>query len=483
MNGLLIYLLKASAVTALLYACYFLLMRKETCFGLNRAILLLIAVCAFVVPLLPSPVPVPTTAHSLVAVATSEVGREPDAERKPEVFVAGETNDSPHGISERPAPGLSWAGLLLLAYSVGVLFLLVKMFREAIVTIRLILGRKTLKHGKCRLIVVPDDTTACSLGRYVVISQRDFEYNSHEILTHEDAHRRFGHLFDSLFLNLCQVVLWFDPFIWLIRRDMREIHEFQADRYVLGQGIERRSYQMLVIRKCVGEKLFAQATGFHGDCSVKRRIRMMGRVRSRSGWKALAYVPLLFVTALAFGRPVGTDGLHSGTSPFVRGENRIPKDWFAAGTRVEAYRIGIDPDETKDGKPTVAIRRDTDVPGDGFGTLMQQCLPSEYAGKRVRMSGYMKSQDVAGWAGFWFRIDGQGARPLAFDNMHGRAVRGTTGWKKYEIVLDVPQQATNLAYGALLDGTGFRSLLRDGRSQRAGHRPMSGENGRSVGSS
>ena len=85
---------------------------------------------------------------------------------------------------------------------------------------------------------------------------------------------------------------------------------------------------------------------------------------------------------------------------------------------------------------------------------MQQCLPSEYAGKRVRMSGYMKSQDVAGWAGFWFRVDGQGARSLAFDNMHGRAVRGTTGWKKYEIVLDVPQQATNLAYGALLDGTG-----------------------------
>ena len=115
MNGLLIYLLKASAVTALLYACYFLLMRKETCFGLNRAILLLIAVCAFVVPLLPSPVPVPTTAHSPVAVATSEVGREPDAERKPEVFVAGETNDSPHGISERPAPGLSWAGLLLVS--------------------------------------------------------------------------------------------------------------------------------------------------------------------------------------------------------------------------------------------------------------------------------------------------------------------------------------------------------------------------------
>lgn len=108
--------------------------------------------------------------------------------------------------------------------------------------------------------MVPDDTTACSLGRYVVISQRDFEYNSQEILTHEDAHRRFGHLFDSLFLNLCQVVLWFDPFIWLIRRDMREIHEFQADRYVLGQE------SSVAPIRC---SLFASASA--RNCSLRQR--------------------------------------------------------------------------------------------------------------------------------------------------------------------------------------------------------------------
>ena len=130
----------------------------------------------------------------------------------------------------------------------------------------------------------------------------------------------------------------------------------------------------------------------------------------------------------------------------------VPKNWFAAGNEPDSYRMGTDPTVTMNGRHAATIQS-IEPEIDGFGTLMQQCLPSEYAGKRVRMSGYMKSQDVAGWAGFWFRVDGQGARSLAFDNMHGRAVRGTTGWKKYEIVLDVPQQATNLAYGALLDGT------------------------------
>ena len=131
----------------------------------------------------------------------------------------------------------------------------------------------------------------------------------------------------------------------------------------------------------------------------------------------------------------------------------VPKNWFAAGNEPDSYRMGTDPTVTMNGRHAATIQS-IEPEIDGFGTLMQQCLPSEYAGKRVRMSGYMKSQDVVGWAGFWFRVDGQGARSLAFDNMHGRAVRGPTGWKKYEIVLDVPQQATNLAYGALLDGTG-----------------------------
>jgi hypothetical protein len=90
---------------------------------------------------------------------------------------------------------------------------------------------------------------------------------------------------------------------------------------------------------------------------------------------------------------------------------------------------------------------------------MQNSLPDKYLGKRVRMTGVLKSKDVSDWAGFWFRVDRAGSKnTLAFDNMHDgnedRSIKGTTEWKKYEIVLDVPNQATNLAYGALLSGTG-----------------------------
>jgi hypothetical protein len=91
---------------------------------------------------------------------------------------------------------------------------------------------------------------------------------------------------------------------------------------------------------------------------------------------------------------------------------------------------------------------------DGFGTLMQMCKPGKYAGKRVRMTGYMKSADLNEWAGFWFRVDGEDGKQLSFDNMGDRPVKSTSDWKRYEIVLDVPADAKALAYGALLSGTG-----------------------------
>jgi|SRR6187401_1411835 len=135
-----------------------------------------------------------------------------------------------------------------------------------------------------------------------------------------------------------------------------------------------------------------------------------------------------------------------------------PKGWFKAGSLPKSYDMGIDKGAAQDGKNAATIKS-LEENIEGFGTLMQNCLADNYAGKRVRMSGMMRSKDVSDWAGFWFRIDKKGSsESLGFDNMHDgkkdRSVKGTTAWKKYEIVLDVPLQATNLAYGALLSGTG-----------------------------
>lgn len=132
----------------------------------------------------------------------------------------------------------------------------------------------------------------------------------------------------------------------------------------------------------------------------------------------------------------------------------LPKDWFKAGDKPASYEMGIAKSAGQDGKNCATIRS-IDKKIDGFGTLMQNCLPEKYVGKRIRMTGIVKSKDVEGWAGLWLRVDqANSQKALSFDNMQDRAIKGTTDWKKYEIVLDVPAQASNIAFGALLAGTG-----------------------------
>ena len=131
-----------------------------------------------------------------------------------------------------------------------------------------------------------------------------------------------------------------------------------------------------------------------------------------------------------------------------------PTGWFNAGSKPQSYEMGIDKGAGQSGKNAATIKS-KDFMIDGFGTLMQQSSPDKYLGKRVRMTGYVKTENVASWAGLWLRIDQSGSQqPLSFDNMGSRPIKGTTGWKKYEIVLDIPGNASLMAYGALLDGTG-----------------------------
>jgi hypothetical protein len=136
----------------------------------------------------------------------------------------------------------------------------------------------------------------------------------------------------------------------------------------------------------------------------------------------------------------------------------LPTGWYKAGSAPKKYDMGLDKNAGQTGGNAATIKSN-DKKINGFGTLMQNCLPDNYLGKRVRMTGYMKTKDVSDWSGFWFRIDEKGSsNSLGFDNMHDgkkdRSVKGTSDWTKYEIVLDVPLKASNLAYGALLVGTG-----------------------------
>ncbi|HNN93740.1 MAG TPA: hypothetical protein PKI03_15770 [Pseudomonadota bacterium] len=128
-----------------------------------------------------------------------------------------------------------------------------------------------------------------------------------------------------------------------------------------------------------------------------------------------------------------------------------PPGWYDAGNDPGSYAMILDRSVSYKGKGAGCIRS-VNKPR-GFGTLMQDFRAEIYRGKRVRMSAYAKVSEVQKWAGLWMRVD-VGNKSVCFDNMRTRPLKGSQPWKRYEIVLDVPLDATKIAFGVLLDGEG-----------------------------
>jgi hypothetical protein len=133
--------------------------------------------------------------------------------------------------------------------------------------------------------------------------------------------------------------------------------------------------------------------------------------------------------------------------------NKIPNGWYPSGSNPSEYKMGIDNSTFQNGQACAFIKSKSPKQNQ-FGTLMQTISAENYLGKRLMLSGYVKSKNVTGWSGIWMRIDGESNQQLGFDNMYDRAVKGTTDWKKYDIVLDIPTNSLTINYGVLLNGDG-----------------------------
>ena len=131
-----------------------------------------------------------------------------------------------------------------------------------------------------------------------------------------------------------------------------------------------------------------------------------------------------------------------------------PKNWFKAGSNPKSYNIGIEKLKVQNGQKSAFLTSNY-ATADQFGTLMQSCNVSEYIGKKIKMSGFIKSENVIDWSGMWLRIDSSD-NPTSkyFDNMRNRPIKGNTDWTKYEIILDVPENSYSMNFGVLLAGSG-----------------------------
>jgi hypothetical protein len=134
----------------------------------------------------------------------------------------------------------------------------------------------------------------------------------------------------------------------------------------------------------------------------------------------------------------------------------LPDGWIRAGSAPTAYSMGIDRVNLHaDSAPmALASKPNATFREEDFGTVMTKTDAAPYHGKRVRLTGFVRAAEVTGWAGLWMRVDGEGKQILAFDNMQARPICATSDWTRYDVVLDVADSATKIAFGALLTGRG-----------------------------
>ena len=287
MIDFLIYDLKVAVLIIVFYMFYRLLLSRETFHRVNRVVLLLTAVASFVLPLCV------ITMHETVTI-----------QAVPEVSIG----DVQMTLAEEPATPL-WQIALPILYIIGVAATLGHTLLSVWKVLLLI--RQSEQHPE------PDGTIVCVTGnadvapfswmRYIVMNRGDYEARDAAILAHERGHIRQHHSCDVLLVDLLTALQWFNPAMWMLRQDLRAIHEYEADGAVLSQGINARQYQYLLISKATSIGGYSIANGI-SHSTLKNRIHMMTNKKTRSSHllKLLALVPIVG-TALALNARTVTD--------------------------------------------------------------------------------------------------------------------------------------------------------------------------------
>lgn len=377
-DRLLIYDLKVAACLALFWLFFRLLLSRETFHRLNRIVLLGGMALSFLLPLCvitlrrelsPLPVDLPTVPHRVVA-------------------------EAPDGAA---FPWRELAGLLLLTGAVasfvwrlGALVAVWRLIRR---------GRRERLDDGCWLVRVSRAVPPFSWGRFVVLSDSEPADGRASILAHERAHVRLHHTFDLLLADLAGCLQWFNPAMWLLRRELRQIHEYEADEAVLRSGVDARSYQMLLVKKAVGGRWYSVANSLNHS-NLKKRITMMLRKRSsrRARARVLLLLPLVGLALGAFaetryvipddkdtkeirtirisGSQISTSGIEGKPLILVNGERVAsldsirPEQIVSVTVRKDSLTLASYGEEARDGVILVELRR----PGEKSGAAAADSL-------------------------------------------------------------------------------------------------------------
>lgn len=286
MYDIIIYLLQSGACLAGFYFVYKLFLSRETLHRFNRMLLLSVIVVSAVLPLCritverELPVAATDTAIEVSEIASAEI-------------IEDES-------------GFDYETAICIVFLLGAAATVVRLIFSIISVRRIIAsGNTTTTDDGISLTIMDGDTKPFSWMRHIVLSAKDAEEDGRIIIAHETAHIRLHHSWDILAVDIIGCLQWFNPALWLLRRELQSLHEYEADDAVLASGVNIKEYQMLLIKKAVGGRLLTIANCLNHS-KLKNRITMMLQKPSSrwSAGKALLMLPLVGLSLGAFARTV-----------------------------------------------------------------------------------------------------------------------------------------------------------------------------------
>jgi beta-lactamase regulating signal transducer with metallopeptidase domain len=286
----LVYDVKVALVMLMFYAFYRVLIAKETFHRLNRMVILLTAVLSFILPLCA------ITFHHIVVVQASQ----PESQSIQTLSVPESIVKSTSAVPLLPSTLSTdvWPTMVMVLFLAGAIFILGRFLFSLYKLRQLISQCQQYPYQEGITIAVSKrSVNPFSWMHTIVLSQSDYEAHDQSLLVHEMGHIRNHHSVDVVLMELLSVIQWFNPIVWMLRNDLRTIHEYEADQAVLSQGFNVIQYLHLLIRKAVGESGYSLTNGI-SNSTLKKRVNMITKKKSsRIKWiKVLYILPIVAVS-------------------------------------------------------------------------------------------------------------------------------------------------------------------------------------------
>ena len=269
------YQLKVAVIMAVFYIFYRLFLIKDTWHRLNRIVLLSTALLSFLLPV------------CIITINKTEVLPMPVAQLMQAVSSTPTQSSTPW-----------WHIALMAVYTAGVVFVLARVLASVLRVHNIIKdARKEVLADGTAVYIMPGNAASFSWMGHIVISEADWNNNESAIIRHEKAHVALRHSIDVLITDIIAAIQWFNPAIWMLRIDLRAVHEYEADDTVLRSGTDLRSYQYLLISKAAAMNGYTIANNFNHSI-LKNRIFMMEKERTtkKSLLRALYLLPLVCIS-------------------------------------------------------------------------------------------------------------------------------------------------------------------------------------------